>query len=67
MQSSKANGFRHVKSHFDFVFPSLKNQVQQQQERQKDDHNQKASHFTFIVEDRVYCLNHRGGSTKRLP
>ena len=38
---------RKPKSHLDFVFPSLKNQVQQQQERQKDDHDQKASHRTF--------------------
>ena len=52
---------RKPKSHLDFVFPSLKNQVQQQQERQKDDHDQKASHRTFMVGERVYCLNHRGG------
>ena len=49
---------RKSKSHLDFVFPSLKNQVQQQQERQKDDHDQKASHRTFILGERVYCLNH---------
>ena len=42
-------------------------EVQQQQERQKDDHDQKASHLTFIAAERVYCLNHRGGSPKRLP
>ena len=58
---------RKPKSHLDFVFPSLKNQVQQQQERQKDDHDQKASHRTFMVEERVYCLNHRCGSPKWLP
>eukprot|EP00731_Ephydatia_muelleri_P033150 Em0025g106a len=57
---------RKPKSHLDFVFPSLKNQVQQQQERQKDDHDQKASHRTFMVGERVYCLNHRGGSPKWL-
>eukprot|EP00731_Ephydatia_muelleri_P014720 Em0008g440a len=39
---------RKPKSHLDLVFPSLKNQVQQQQERQKDDHDQKASHRTFM-------------------
>ena len=58
---------RKPKSHLDFVFPSLKNQVQQQQERQKDDHDQKASHRTFMVGERVYCLNHRGGSPKWIP
>ena len=58
---------RKPKSHFDFVFPSLKNQVQQQQERQKDDHDQKASHSTFMVGEMVYCLNHRGGSPKWIP
>ena len=52
---------RKHKSHFDFVFPSLKDQVQQQQERQKDDHDQKGSHRTFMGE-RVYCLNHSSGS-----
>ena len=46
----------------DFVFPPLKHQVQQQ----KDDHDQKASHRTFMVGERVYCLNHRGGSPKWL-
>ncbi|KAL5473689.1 hypothetical protein EMCRGX_G028208 [Ephydatia muelleri] len=51
---------RKSKSHLDSVFPSLKNQVQQQQERQKDDHDQKASHHTFMVGERVYCLNHNG-------
>ena len=51
----------------DYVFPSLKNQVQQQQERQKDDHGQKAIRRTFMVGERVYCLNHRGGSPKWLP
>ena len=58
---------RKPKSHLDFVFPSLKNQVQQQQERQKDDHDQKASHRSFMVGERVYCLNHRGGSPKWIP
>ena len=46
------------------MFPSLKNQVQQQQERQKDDHDQKVSHCTFMVGERVCCLNHRSGSRK---
>ena len=55
---------RKPKSHLDIVFPSLKNQVQQQQERQKDDHDQKASHRTFMVGERVYCLNRKGGSPK---
>ena len=57
---------RKPKSHLDFVLPLLKNQVQHQQERQKDDHDQKASHCTFMVGERVYCLNHRGGSPKWL-
>ena len=57
---------RKPKSHLDFVFPSLKNQVQQQQERQKDDHDRKASHRSFVVGERVYCLNHRGGLPKWL-
>ena len=58
---------RKPKSHLDFVFPSLKNQVWQQQEKQEDDRDQKASHRTFIVGERVYCLNHRGRSPKWLP
>eukprot|EP00731_Ephydatia_muelleri_P036424 Em0253g4a len=57
---------RKPKSHLDFVFPSLKNQVQRQQERQKDDHDRKASHRSFVVGERVYCLNHRGGLPKWL-
>ena len=39
---------RKPKSHLYLVFPSLKNEVRQQQEWQKDDHDQKASHRTFM-------------------
>eukprot|EP00731_Ephydatia_muelleri_P037001 Em0374g4a len=64
--ASRAVTRRKPKSHLDFVFPSLKNQVQRQQERQKDDHDRKASHRSFVVGERVYCLNHRGGLPKWL-
>ncbi|KAL5500663.1 hypothetical protein EMCRGX_G012257 [Ephydatia muelleri] len=63
------NGFKHSpaklllgrvpRSHLDFLFPDVADNVKQNQQRQKQNHDQRATERFFVVGDKVYALNHR--------
>eukprot|EP00731_Ephydatia_muelleri_P026909 Em0018g1009a len=47
------------RSHLDFLFPDVADNVKQNQQRQKQNHDQRATERFFVVGDKVYALNHR--------
>eukprot|EP00731_Ephydatia_muelleri_P016486 Em0009g910a len=47
------------RSHLDFLFPDVADNVKQNQQRQKQNHDQRATEHFFVVGDKVYALNHR--------
>eukprot|EP00731_Ephydatia_muelleri_P028865 Em0020g509a len=51
------------RSHLDFLFPDVADNVKQNQQRQKQNHDQRATERFFVVGDKVYALNHRGTPT----
>ena len=52
---------RTPRSHLDFLFPDVADNVKQNQQRQN--HDQKATERSFVVGDMVHALNHRGTPT----
>ncbi|KAL5509176.1 hypothetical protein EMCRGX_G004493 [Ephydatia muelleri] len=51
------------RSHLDFLFPDVADNVKQNQQWQKQNHDQRATERFFVVGDKVYALNHRGTPT----
>ncbi|KAL5503444.1 hypothetical protein EMCRGX_G010396 [Ephydatia muelleri] len=51
------------RSHLDFLFPDVADNVKQNQQQQKQNHDQRATERFFVVGDKVYALNHRGTPT----
>ena len=51
------------RSHLDFLFPDMADNVKQNQQRQKQNHDQRATERCFVVGDKVYALNRRGTPT----
>ena len=51
------------RSHLDFLFPDVADNVKQNQQRQKQNHDQRATERFFVVRDKVCALNHRGTPT----
>ena len=55
---------RRPRSHLDCVFPQLKNRVQQQQQRQKAQHDQHTKPRYFAQGNLVFICNFHRGTTK---
>ena len=58
---------RRPHSHLDFVVPSLRDQVQQQQQKQKTQHDRGCANRSFQQGDSVLAHNFRQGSSNDLP